>query len=483
MNGLSGGDPAHDDAIGGAVVRDVATTSELFGARFVTPILVGAALNPINSAVIATALVTIAASMDVPVGKTSILISSLYVSCAIAQPTAGRLAEEFGPRRVFLVGIAVVLAGGVLGALASGFATLVWARVLIGLGTSAGYPTAMLLIRRRAADAGLRAPPSAVLGAIAIAGGATIAIGPSLGGFLVGSFGWRAVFAINIPFACLAALMALWGIPRDPQALHGRPWRITVSRLDLVGIAAFSAALISTLVALEGRPQLRWQALACAVVFSVALVWRELRAANPFIDVRLLGRNRALSRTYLRSALTVFGTYAVLYGLTQWIEADRGQTAFVAGLIMLPIGAVSAVAAQAVSGRKNPCLPLIVAAVLFIAGSVLILTLSKSTPVFAIGALTAVFGAANGASTVGNQLALYRQTPAEAIGTASGLLRTSQYVASIASATLIGAVYSRTVNSAGLHHLGLILIGMSVVVLLMTLFDRHLTASGVDRDG
>jgi predicted MFS family arabinose efflux permease len=419
--------------------------------------------------------------MDVPVGKTAILISSLYLTCAVAQPTAGRLAEEFGPRRIFLVGIAVVLAGGVLGALADNLAMLTCARVLIGLGTSAGYPTAMLLIRRRAADAGLDAPPSAVLGSIAIAGSATMAIGPSLGGLLVGGFGWRAIFAVNLPFALAAALMALWGIPRDP-ALQGRPLRVVINRLDLPGIAAFSAALVSTLILIEDLPHVSWQALAATAVLSAGLIWRELRASNPFIDVRLLVRNRALSRTYVRGALTVFGTYVVLYGVTQWIEADLGQTALAAGLIMLPVGAVSAVAAQAVSGRSNPLMPLIVAAVLYIVGSALILTLSKTSPVIAIAGVTAIFGGVNGAGIVGNQLALYRQTPAETIGTASGLMRTSQYVSSIASAVLIGAVYGRTVDSTGLHQAAVVLIGVSVILLLMTVFDRHLSRSGVDSD-
>jgi MFS family permease len=465
------------------VAREVATTSKPFGAGFVTAILFGAALNPINSSVIATGLVAIATAMDVPVGKTSILISSLYLTCAIAQPTAGRLAEEFGPRRVFLLGIALVLAGGVLGAVADNLATLVWARVLIGFGTSAGYPTGMMLIRRRATDAGLDHPPSTVLGGIAIAGGATMAIGPSLGGLLIGWFGWRSVFAVNLPFAVVAGLLVLWGIPRDPDVFTGRAWRVVISRLDLAGIAAFSAALVSALIVLEGLPQPRWPALVGAVVFSAGLVWRELRAANPFIDMRLLVRNRALSRTYLRAALTVFGTYVVLYGVTQWIEVAHGQTALAAGLIMLPVGAASALAAQAFSGRKNPRMTLIVAAVLFIGGSVFILMLSTSSSVFAIGAVTAIFGAVNGAGIVGNQLALYRQTPADTIGTASGLMRTSQYVSSIASAVLIGVVFSRTVDSAGLHHAAVILIGMSVVLLLMTLFDRRLSGSGSTATG
>ena len=68
-----------------------------FGWRTVTPLVMGSALNPVNSSVIATALVPIAAALHVPVGRTSILVSSLYLACAIAQPTAGKLAEEFGP--------------------------------------------------------------------------------------------------------------------------------------------------------------------------------------------------------------------------------------------------------------------------------------------------------------------------------------------------------------------------------------------------
>jgi MFS family permease len=110
-----------------------------FGWRTVTPLVMGSALNPVNASVIATALVPIAAALHVPVGRTAILVSWLYLACAIAQPTAGKLAEEFGPRRVFLAGIVLVLLGGLAGGLGDNLAVLVVARVLIGVGTSCGY--------------------------------------------------------------------------------------------------------------------------------------------------------------------------------------------------------------------------------------------------------------------------------------------------------------------------------------------------------
>jgi MFS family permease len=177
----------------------------------VTPLFTGAAINAINTSLIATALVPIAAAIHVSVGRTAVLVSALYLASAIAQPTGGKLAEEFGPRRVFLTGILIVLAGGIVGGVGQDLTALVVARVLIGVGSSAVYPSAMLLIRRRADAAGLAAPPGGVLGGLMIAGAATSALGLPIGGVLVDAWGWRTTFLINLPIALLALAMAVVG--------------------------------------------------------------------------------------------------------------------------------------------------------------------------------------------------------------------------------------------------------------------------------
>ena len=445
-----------------------------FGPRFVTPMFMGSALNPVNSSVIATALVSIAAAMGVSVGQTSILISSLYLTSAVAQPTAGRLSEEFGPRRVFLVGIAIVLAGGILGGVAQNLPTLVAARVLIGLGTSAGYPSAMLLIRRRATAIGLESPPRSVLGGLSIAGAATVAIGPTLGGLLVGWFDWRAAFLVNIPVAGLTFVMAVLWIAKDPDRINGRSAREIATRIDPVGVIGFGGAMTALLVFLLSLPRPDWIALGVSIAVATALVGWELRADNPFLDVRLLASNLALTRTYIRSGLTLLGTYVILYGLTQWIEAARGLSAYQAGLVLIPMGLLSAVAARFVSRRADIRKPLIAAAVLLLAGAVATLFLTSHSPVIAIVAVTALFGLMSGSSNVTNQTALYQEAPAEKVGTASGLLRTFGYVGSIASATITGIAFRTRVDDTGLRHVSIILIGIAVVVLLMTVFDRHL---------
>ena len=315
---------------------DGADKESAFPWRFVSPLFMGSALNPINSSLIATALVPIAASIHVSVGRTAVLVAALYLASAIAQPTGGKLAEEFGPRRVFLTGILIVLAGGLVGGFGQDLAALIVARVLIGVGTSAGYPSAMLLIRRRAEVAGLDEPPGGVLGGLVIAGAATTAVGLPIGGVLVDTWGWRATFFINVPFALLTLAMALLWIPRDTPFAGSRSVRQVATRLDVIGIVGFAGAITALLVFLLGLSHPDWIALGLAVVVGASLVWWELRASHPFFDVRLLATNLALTRTYLRFALATLCVYTVLYGLTQWLQAGRGITAEEAALLPPP---------------------------------------------------------------------------------------------------------------------------------------------------
>jgi len=431
---------------------------------------------------IAIALVSIAGAMHVANGQTAILISSLYLTSAIAQPVAGRLAEEFGPRRVFLVGIVIVLAAGVIGGLARDMPTLVVARVLIGLGTSAGYPSAMLLVRRRAAAAGLGQPPGSVLGGLTTTSAATLAIGPTIGGVLIAWFDWRAVFWINVPVSAIAFVMALLWMAKDTEAVRGHSARDLVTRVDLPGVAAFGGAITALLVFLLSLPRLDWIALGISVAVAAGLVVLELRVSNPFLDIRLLVSNLALTRTYVRYCLTLLGIYVVLYGLTQWTEAAHHLSGYQAGLMLIPMGVLSAVIARVVSRFTSRLRQsLMVAAVTLVVGAIGMLFLTSHSSLAAVICVSIVFGLVAGFGNVTNQTVLYVEAPAEKVGTASGLLRTFGYIGSIAAATITGVAFRARVSDAGLHLVAVILIGTGLIVLLLTLCDRQLAVPQKDR--
>lgn len=445
-----------------------------FSWRFVTPMLLGSSLNPVNSSLIATALVPIAHAMHVSVGQTAVLVSGLYLASSIAQPTAGKLSEEFGPRRIFLIGILLVLAGGVVGGLAPDLTTLIIARVLIGVGTSAGYPSAMLMIRRRATQAGLDGPPGSVLGALVVAGMVTPAIGLPLGGVLVQAMSWRASFFVNVPLALITLVMAVGWIPRDPHPAEVRTAREIATRIDLGGITGFAGTMTALLVFLMSLPRPDWIALLLALLLGAALAWWEMRTPSPFVDLRLLARNLALTRTYLRWAILGLCVYTVLYGVTQWLQAGRGMSALEAGLLQLPMSAVSGLIARSVSRRNLLRLPLVAAALACLAGSAGVLLLTGSTPIGWIIVVTLLFGVALGTGASANQTALYAQVPAAQIGTAAGLFRTFGYIGSIASSAIIAITFHVEVSDHGLHIIAVIMVAVSAVALLVSMTDRQL---------
>jgi MFS family permease len=448
--------------------------SKPFSWRFTTPLFIGSALNPINSSMIATALVSISTELHVSVGQTASLVTALYLASAIAQPTAGKVAEVFGARRAFVVGIVLVLLGGLVGGFAPNLVTLLVARVLIGLGTSCAYPSAMMLIQRRARGAGLEKPPGGVLGGLQIAGIATASFGLPIGGVLVQAAGWRWVFFVNVPVALIALAAALIWIPRDPAQQGPRNTREVISRIDLTGIVGFGLAMTALLAFLFSLQTPNWLVLAAAVVLFAALTLWELRARHPFIDVRLLVRNAALTRTYLRFALVALCVYVVLYGITQWLEAGRGMSAFAAGLLLLPMSIVSGVVVAPISRRNLVRGPVIVAALCTLVGSAGVLFLSSSTSIVWIVVITLVFGVALGTASSGNQIALYTQAAGEQLGVASGLFRTFGYIGSIASSAITGIVFHSTVSDAGVHLIALIMIGVGIVAVALSVLDRRL---------
>jgi predicted MFS family arabinose efflux permease len=276
--------------------------------------------------------------------------------------------------------------------------------------------------------------------------------------------------------------MALLWIAKDTEVVRGHSARDLVTRVDLPGVAAFGGAITALLVFLLALPRLDWIALGISVAVAAGLVVLELRVSNPFLDIRLLVSNLALTRTYVRYCLTLLGIYVVLYGLTQWTEAAHHLSGYQAGLALIPMGVLSAVIARVVSRFTTRLrLWLMVAAVTLVVGAIGMFFLTSHSPLAAVICVSMVFGLVAGFGNVTNQTVLYVEAPAEKVGTASGLLRTFGYIGSIAAATITGVAFRVRVSDAGLHFVAVMLIGTGLVVLLLTLFDRQLAVPQKDR--
>lgn len=449
-----------------------------FGPRLMAPLLIGSVLNPVNSTMIATGLVAIGHDFGVGAAQTAWLVASLYLASAVAQPAMGRLADLLGPRRVFLSGLLVVCAAGLVGALAPAFGWLIASRVLLGIGTSAAYPAAMALLRAQSFATG-RETPRPVLGRLSLASLGSAAVGPVLGGVLTATAGWRAIFAVNVPLALIGITLALLWLPRtrmtsgeDGAADAGA--RTAGAAFDPLGIALFTATLTTLMIFLMDLARPNWALLPVVLVLAGVLTWWQLRRPRPFIDLRMIGRNRSLALTYLRHGSAYLVIYMVMYGYAQWLEEGHGYSASRAGLIMLPMSGAAAVCSLLGARTKGIYAPLVLAAVLLAAGSGVLLLADESTPLVALLLAAVLFGLPQGLSSTGNQAAVYTQAPPTGVGAAAGLQRTSQYLGAITAAGLIGLFYGQRATAAGLHGIAMVAGALSLAVLVLTATDRAL---------
>jgi MFS family permease len=435
--------------------------------RVAMAIALGTLLNPLNSSMIAVALVALQHAFGVGVATSSWLVSSFYLAACVGQPLMGRIADRFGPRRVYCAGLVVAGAAGALAAVSPWFAWLVACRVLQAVGTSAAYPSGLALIRRLA---GGRSMPAATLAAISIANGTSAALGPLFGGFLIAGAGWRGIFAVNVPLAAAGLALALRWLPRDaPAGVPAEP-RAVVADLDLPGVALFSATvlgLLGFLLSLATRPQ--WWLLVVFPVAAALLVRQELRVSTPFLDLRTLARQPALLRTLAQQVGVQMVFYSVFYGLPLWLERVRHFPARDAGLLMLPLAALgiglSPVAATLVR-RKGVRVPLLIGCAGLVAGLLLVATLDEGTPVVGIVAVGTVLGLPSAFNNLALQAAVYAAAPAGQVGLATGLFQTCRYLGAIMSTALLGLAFEHEVSSAGLHRtavaMALVAVGLTV---------------------
>jgi MFS family permease len=457
------------------------------GRGLVLSVSLGTVLNPINSSMLAVALVPIAHAFGTSVTTASWLVSALYITTAVAQPTWGRIVDAGAGRRVFLAGACLVALAGAAAPFAPNIAFLIGVRVLLGLGTASAYPSALGIVRRAADQAGGEVPTGA-LGMLSFAAQVTNAFGPALGGLLVAVGGWQWVFLFNLPFVAVVFALGYHYIPQDPVPVPGASPRISIRKLDPVGIVLFAGATglgVATLLNVQAAAPLVASLAAASIVSGIAFVRWEQHTQTPFIPLSLFRANHALAASYARVAVfnTIF--YAIYYGWPIWLERGRGLSTATAGLVTLPIAAVGAVsamgAARLVRGR-GPRMILIIGSAVLTLGSIALLGVTAVTPIPVLIVMAMVLGIPNGFNSVGNQVATYSQAPASMAGVAAGLQQTSSYIGANIASALVGltvAASGARGHSGALHLMAGLLAAIAVSLLLEAITNRSLSESGV----
>ncbi len=395
-----------------------------------------AALVPLNSTMIAIALLDIERDMDVSVGAATWLVSGYLVVMALAQPVGGRIGDVLGHRRTFLAGLGAFLAASALATFAPWFAALVALRMAQALFGGLMLPSASALLREIVPTE----RRGRMFGWFGTVMGLAAAVGPVLGGSLVAVFGWRAIFLVNLPVGAVAMVMALRALPRER---HDTPVRGL--SFDLPGAAAFTGfvgAIVAALFLATDGVQ-RWlPAVGAAAVFLVVFIRIERQVRDPFVALSLFN-----SRPYVGATATVLLHNLVMYSLLLIVpilaerELDLGPSG--AGLLIGAMtGAMMVVSPVGgyLSDRLGRRAPVVIGAVSAIVGTIGLVLIADAPGVGGTAVLVALAGVGVGLAGASLQTTAVESAPAGMVGVASGVFMTVRYTGGIAASGLAAAV-------------------------------------------
>lgn len=434
----------------------------------------GTALNPLNSSMIAVALVVLRADFGLDVAAVTWVITSFYLSSAAGQPLMGRLADRFGPRRMFMLGMALVAVTCALAPFSPNFALLCVARAVMALGTATAYPSAVVMIGAIAHRANQES--ARPLGNIQMANTSAAAVGPVVGGLLVGLVGWQALFLINVPLAVAALLIVRRAAPADEARERG-PLAGLLRDSDIPGILGFVGSLLLAMMALlDVAPGYRWWLLGAGTLMAALFVRRELCFSRPFLDLRLLGRNRPLMLVYLGFAVFNSVYYFVFFGLPQLLQEAGGYDPGLVGLLMLPLATMSVLStpwAVRAMGRFGVRRVLIAGVVLLATAAALMWLLTNSLAIPLVLVLTALMGVPYGVVSIASNQGMFVSTRPAERGVAAGIFQTCRYLGAITATVLIGVFAAGGVDQSSWGLMIVAMLVLSAVVFAVSLLWRE----------
>ena len=403
-------------------------------------------LTFLDNTVVSIALGSVQTTLHAGVSALQWVVGAYALTFASVMLACGMIGDELGRKIVMLSGAGVFCAGSVLCALAPNPGVLIAGRAVMGLGAAASEPGTLSMLRHLYTD---RRSRDRAIGIWAAVSGLALALGPVIGGALVGAWNWRAIFWFNLLFGLAALVLGAVILPEsaDPDAY----------RVDTAG-ALLGAAVLATLVfaiitaetAGFGASRVIGLLLVSAVA-AVAFFWREARAAHPLIDLRYL-RVARFATANVVAFCTYFATFAIFFFTALYLYEVVGLSGYRIALVFLPM-TVLMIVASLLTGRWLDVIGLRWAmfggCVLFGAGLWLSdLNLSPHPHYLPLLVALALTGLGIGATVVPITSSALSAVPPERSGMAASATNTSREVGAVTGVAVLGALVNGQLNAS-----------------------------------
>ena len=423
-----------------------------------------------DATIVNVALPAIRTDLNASVSSLQWVIDIYTLVLASLLMVSGATADRYGRKRLFQIGLVTFAIGSLACSLAPSVGVLIAARALQAVGGSMLNPVAMSIITQIFVDPRERARAIGVWGSVV---GISMAAGPIVGGVLIDTIGWRAVFWINLPICLIAIVLTAILVPESRSPI--------MRTLDPIGQALAMIALGGAVYGLIEGPGHGWGSTRTIVVFVVAavafvgfLLW-ERRHDDPFIDLRFFGSVPFASATVI--AICAFANWGgFLFLMSLYLQEDRGFSAVGTGAMLVP-PAVAVLICSPLSGRAvgrwgtRPSL--VIAGIALLISSSMMLFIDDATPIPLLAFMFFIFGLGFGMinapitnSTVAG-MPRHRAGAASAVASTSRQIGVSLGVALAGSVTGLAAAHTAIDFSTAMTAMWWIVIAFSAAILVL----------------
>jgi EmrB/QacA subfamily drug resistance transporter len=368
--------------------------------------------------------------------------TAYLLTATISGPLYGKVSDLFGRRPVFQFGIGVFMIGSVFAGLSGEMWQLVAARGIQGLGAGAIFPLAIATI----ADLFAPSERGRYQGLFGAVFALSSLLGPAVGGLITDTIGWPFVFFINIP----VGLVVLFTIRRYLPAYHPAGER---PRIDYLGAALFTGALVPILVGLTNKQSADWTdasvggLILAGLAILVGFVFVESRAFEPIVPLGLF-RNRAFAVSVGSVFLAASGFFAAIVFLPRWFQVVNGSSATISGYQMLPLLGgviVTAVVSGQVVARTGRYRWLVFTSLVATAiGLALLTQLRADTPLPLLWGAMLITGLGVGPMFAVFPLIVQNSVPVRQIGSGVSNLTFFQQVGGTVGLAITGTIFGST---------------------------------------
>ncbi len=309
-------------------------------------VALGAIMTVLDSTIVNVAVNRLGSEFGSSLSTIQWVVTGYTLALSMTIPITGWVVRRFGGRTMWIVSLALFIAGSVLCGAAWSAASLIAFRILQGIGGGLLMPVGQSMLAQAAGPQRM----GRVMAVVSVPAMLAPVLGPVLGGVILDHLAWRWLFYINVPFCGLALLLAVWLLPREER-------NEAAGRLDALGLALLSPGLAALVYGLAqaGEPggltgPRAPAGLAAGVVLTTAFALRSLRRGDAaLLDLRVL-RHRAFATAVGALFFHSMAVFGVLILVPLYHQLIRHETVLGSGLLVAPLG-VGAMITMPLAGR------------------------------------------------------------------------------------------------------------------------------------